>query len=82
MTKAEIILSAARPRSYWTEEELVVASWKLSNDAFGLDGFAAQFPDYNKVKSVLMGKKGLVAQKKIRKKREGGRTYYFLLGEK
>ena len=81
MTKAEIILDSAKflhahGMSSFTEEELIVVSWKADKQAFGLIGFP--YPDSNKVKSVLMGKRGLIARKKLRKVRKDGRTYYAL----
>jgi len=70
LSVAEKILLAAfqlfkSGHEVFTAEELVVESWKLFPDAFGLQGFADQFPDSNRVLIRIMDKKskrGLVAR--------------------
>ena len=51
----------------FTAEDLVIASWKLFPDVFGLQGYADKYPDSNKVLSNIMGNKGLREKKWIRK---------------
>src|SRR5262245_51287890 len=43
----------------FSAEALVVASWTKFPRAFGLKGFAEQYPDSNKVLASIMGSKGL-----------------------
>src|SRR5262245_54515295 len=43
----------------FSAEALVVASWKKFPRAFGLKGFAEQYPDSNKVLASIMGQKRL-----------------------
>src|SRR5262245_55137151 len=46
-------------KSPFSAEALVVASWTKFPRAFGLKGFADQYPDSNKVLASIMGQKGL-----------------------
>lgn len=46
----------------FSAEALIVASWHISPKAFGLKGFAEQYPDSNRVLSVIMGERGLARQ--------------------
>jgi hypothetical protein len=62
-TSQRILLAASRleeqGQSPFSAEALIVASWQESPRAFGLKGYADQFPDSNKVLSCIMGEKGL-----------------------
>jgi hypothetical protein len=46
-------------QSPFSAEALVVAAWQKYPVAFGLKGFAQQYPDSNKVLTAIMGEKGL-----------------------
>jgi hypothetical protein len=46
----------------FSAESLIVASWQLNNRSFGLKGYAEQYPDSNRVLSVIMGERGLARQ--------------------
>ena len=46
-------------QSPFSAEALIVASWQESPKAFGLKGFADQYPDSNRVLSCIMGERGL-----------------------
>lgn len=54
------ILEAARslPPTFHLED-LLVAAWKLSPERFGMRKF--NFPDMNRMKSCIYGKRGLIA---------------------
>lgn len=43
----------------FTAEDLVVGAWQLYKDTFGLQGYADEFPDSNRVLTNIMGTKGL-----------------------
>jgi hypothetical protein len=62
-TSQRILLAASRleeqGQSPFSAEALIVASWQDSPRAFGLKGYADQYPDSNKVLSCIMGEKGL-----------------------
>ena len=63
-TLSEMILIAAHKlqeqgQSPFSAEELIVASWREFPRAFGLKGYADQFPDSNRVLSSIMGERGL-----------------------
>jgi hypothetical protein len=62
-TSQKILLAASRleeqGQSPFSAEALIVASWQDSPKAFGLKGYADQYPDSNKVLSCIMGEKGL-----------------------
>lgn len=63
-TLSEMILLAAHKleeqgQTPFSAEELIVASWRQFPRAFGLKGFAEQYPDSNRVLSAIMGEKGL-----------------------
>ena len=62
-TSQRILLAAARleeqGQSLFSAEALIVASWQESPKAFGLKGFADQYPDSNRVLSCIMGERGL-----------------------
>jgi hypothetical protein len=45
--------------SPFSAEAIIVASWKLFPNTFGLKGYIDQYPDSNKVLSSLMGERGL-----------------------
>lgn len=49
-------------QSPFSAEALIVACWKGSPKTFGLKGFADQYPDSNRVLSVIMGERGLARQ--------------------
>lgn len=55
----QLELEGQRP---FTAEALIVAAWRANPQAFGLRGFADQFPDSNRVLSVIMGERGLARQ--------------------
>src|SRR5215813_13241332 len=63
-TVPEKILLAAESldkegQSPFSAEALIVASWQKFPRAFGLKGYADQYPDSNKVLASIMGEKGL-----------------------
>ncbi len=64
LTVPERILGAALAleaagKTPFTAEDLVVSAWRLYKDTFGLQGYADQFPDSNRVLTNIMGTKGL-----------------------
>jgi hypothetical protein len=71
LTIPEKILQAAMAingeNETFTAEDLIVSSWKLYPDVFGLQGYADKHPDSNKILSNIMGSKGLREKKWIRK---------------
>ncbi|MCS6978149.1 MAG: hypothetical protein NZM31_14240 [Gemmatales bacterium] len=63
-TLAELILLAAKKlqdqgQSPFSAEDLIVASWRENPKAFGLKGYAEQYPDSNRVLASIMGERGL-----------------------
>ncbi len=80
LTKEDMILLAANKLEVrpFTAEDLAVAAWQLSHDMFGLDGFKAQYPNNNAVLCCLMGKRGLVAKRKLVQVRRGALRRYTL----
>jgi len=63
-TVPEKILLAAHEleeqgQSPFSAEALIVATWQKFPRAFGLKGYADQYPDSNKVLTSIMGEKGL-----------------------
>jgi hypothetical protein len=63
-TVPEMILLAAwdleqQGQSPFSAETLIVTSWQKFPRAFGLKGYADQYPDSNKVLASIMGGKGL-----------------------
>ncbi len=63
-TVPEQILLAAHQleeqgQSPFSAEALVVSSWKLFPNTFGLKGYTELYPDSNKVLSSIMGERGL-----------------------
>ncbi len=63
-TLSEMILLAAQRleeqgQSPFSAEDLIVMSWRQFPRAFGLKGFAEQYPDSNRVLSSIMGERGL-----------------------
>jgi hypothetical protein len=56
-----ILYAAGTLESPFTKEELVVASWKLFQNRFGLQGYLDQYPDANRVMSYVYGSRGLVS---------------------
>ncbi|MBL8794159.1 MAG: hypothetical protein JNM56_09655 [Planctomycetia bacterium] len=63
-TVSEKILLAAfdleeEGQSPFSAEALIVKSWQKFPKAFGLKGYADQYPDSNKVLTSIMGEKGL-----------------------
>jgi hypothetical protein len=63
-TVPEMILLAAwdleqQGQSPFSAEALIVTSWQKFPRAFGLKGYADQYPDSNKVLAAIMGTKGL-----------------------
>jgi hypothetical protein len=63
-TVPEMILLAAsdleqQGQSPFSAEALIVTSWQKFPRAFGLKGYADQYPDSNKVLASIMGTKGL-----------------------
>ncbi len=86
LTLPEMILLAAykleqQGHSPFSAEDLIVAAWKEFPNAFGLRGYADQYPDANRVLSAIMGERGLakrgwlakVGQKLYSVSREGQR---------
>lgn len=66
-TIAQQVLNAARQLELeghrpFSAEALIVASWRSNPTAFGLKGFTDQYPDSNRVLSVIMGERGLARQ--------------------
>jgi len=64
MTTVEKILLAAHEleeneRSPFSAEELVVKAWENDRSLFGLQGYADQYPDSNRILTNIMGNKGL-----------------------
>ena len=59
----KILLAAAeleqQGQSPFSAEALIVAVWQKYPRAFGLKGYADQYPDSNKVLASIMGEKGL-----------------------
>ncbi|CAN5623997.1 hypothetical protein BH11PLA2_BH11PLA2_35380 [soil metagenome] len=49
-------------QSPFSAEALIVECWKGSPNTFGLKGFAAAYPDSNRVLAVIMGERGLARQ--------------------
>lgn len=73
-----ILIAASKLPPIFSENLLVEAAWKLDKKRFGLKGYEQDYPDNNIVKSVLMGKKGLIATnqlKKIKCKKGEGTKY-------
>ena len=63
-TVPEMILLAAwdleqQGQSPFSAESLIVTAWLRFPRAFGLKGYADQYPDSNKVLTAIMGEKGL-----------------------
>lgn len=63
-TLSEMILLAAKKlqdqgQSPFSAEDLIVASWRENPKAFGLKGYAEQYPDSNRVLASIMGERGL-----------------------
>src|SRR5262249_5455422 len=46
-------------QSPFSAEALIVSAWQKFPQAFGLKGYAEQYPDSNKILSSIMGEKGL-----------------------
>ena len=64
MTVPEKILIAANQldlqgNTPFSAEALIVCAWQQFPKAFGLKGYADQYPDSNKILSSIMGEKGL-----------------------
>ncbi len=64
MTIVEKILLAAHSleesgTSPFTAEQLIVKAWQMDKDLFGLQGYANEHPDSNRVLTNIMGSKGL-----------------------
>jgi hypothetical protein len=64
LTVPEKILLAAQQldqqgQSPFSAEALIVAAWQQFPRAFGLKGYADQYPDSNKILTSIMGEKGL-----------------------
>jgi hypothetical protein len=55
---AALALEAAGKTAF-TAEDLVVGAWRTYKDTFGLQGYADQYPDSNRVLTNIMGTKGL-----------------------
>ena len=67
LTKGDVILFAAkRLKQPFSVEDLVVESWKLDKDKFGLDGFKDTYPSNNKVLVTIMGSEGLIKKGKLK----------------
>jgi hypothetical protein len=70
----KIILAAqGLSPSPFTLEALIVAAWRKFPQDFGLKGFAAAYPDSNKVTTCVVGRNGLIARGAL--KREGPKCY-------
>jgi hypothetical protein len=71
LTVPEKILVSAdeldREKGTFTAEDLVVRCWQKFGDTFGLQGYADQFPDSNRVLTNIMGGKGLRGKGWLRK---------------
>jgi len=67
LTIVDHILLAARELggdgSPFTAEDLVVQAWKRSPDHFGLQGYASQHPDSNRVLTKIMGSESPLRKK-------------------
>src|SRR5258708_34319035 len=64
LTATQRILLAAshleeQGQTPFSAEALIVASWQESPRAFGLKGYADQYPDSNRILSCVMGERGL-----------------------
>lgn len=60
-TTARFALTALRNAGrVLTAAELTIEAWRLNKPQLGLDGHESEYPDSNKVLSVLCGKRGLV----------------------
>src|SRR5262245_17116824 len=64
MTVIEKILLAANALeeggiSPFTAEQLIVKAWEMDKDLFGLQGYANEHPDSNRILTNIMGSKGL-----------------------
>lgn len=57
-----LLVAAARLGPEFTEAELVAGAWEENPAAFGLKGFAGQYPASHEVRFRLMGKRGLVGR--------------------
>ncbi len=42
--------------------DLIVAAWQLDREAMGLRKYKRQYPDSNKISSVIYGQRGLIAR--------------------
>lgn len=66
-SNASKILSVVSPEQELTEEEIVVKAFKRYPNDFGLAGYQSLYPDNNKVRSYIVGNRGLVAQGRLAK---------------
>ena len=72
-SKSAMLLEAAKAFAgrVFSTEELVVAAWLHCQAAFGLPGYEVQYPDSHTVKSLLYGKRGLIARRQLCKRDDG-----------
>ncbi len=72
LTVVDWIVLAARDlgthESSFTAEDLVVRAWQLSSDRFGLQGYATQYPDSNRVLSKIMGRESPLRKRGLLRK--------------
>ncbi len=62
--QAAAALARSSPHGF-SESMLIVTAWQLDPLMVGLEGFESKYPDANRIKAALMGRKGLVAQGKL-----------------
>lgn len=67
LTVVEKILLAAYAleeggQSPFTAEQLIVKTWQTDHDLFGLQGYAKDYPDSNRILTNIMGRKGLAGR--------------------
>lgn len=68
-TQAYVILAAAHQlaatQPTFTSEDLAVAAWKMDPAMFGMDGYYSSYPDNNRVRAALCGKKATLIRKGV-----------------
>jgi len=70
---AALVISNGDINRKFTAEELLIKSWDLDENAFGLRGYESKHPDSNNLYTKLMGKSGLVRVGYLKK--IGDKTY-------
>lgn len=72
MTAVDKVLEVARGFSgSFTRTDLILCCWKRYPLDFGLKGHEFDYPDTNRVWSVVCGQRGLLGKGKIRKTNDG-----------